>query len=50
VWRIFVEEGRGVNCSLESYSKNMRFQVFMAADYKMIAFWDIVLCSLVEVD
>jgi hypothetical protein len=29
---------------------NMRFQVLTAASMKMTAFWDIVPCSLVEVD
>jgi hypothetical protein len=26
------------------------FQILMAASMKMIAYWDIALCSLVEVD
>jgi hypothetical protein len=28
----------------------VRFQILMAANMKMTAFWDIVPCSLVEVD
>jgi hypothetical protein len=30
--------------------KDVRFQVLTAAAVKMTAFWDIALCSLVEVD
>jgi hypothetical protein len=30
--------------------ENVRFQVLMVANMKMTAFWDIVLCTLVEVD
>jgi hypothetical protein len=30
--------------------KKMRFQVLMPASMKMTAFWDIELCSVIEVD
>jgi hypothetical protein len=31
-------------------NRDVRFQVLTAASMKMVAFWGMVLCSLVEVD
>jgi hypothetical protein len=48
--QVMISEEPSLVYSLTTLYQLTRFQVFTAASIKIIAFWDIALCSLVEVD